>query len=367
VRILQCISSMDGGGAERQLAYLAGALRALEWDVHVALLAGGPNLERLRVSGAEIHRLRARHNYDPTILGQLIRVVRRVQPDVVETWMTQMDILGGLAAKVAGVPWILRERGSERAYPASLKHRCRTLVARGASAVISNSQGGDQYWKRRLSGRVRRYVVANALPLEEIDAAQSVLREESGIGPDERLVLYVGRLMPGKNVEVLLAALRLVVAEPGIVAVLCGEGPQRPSLEQSIARGGLAGRVRLAGYVPNVWPWLKRADAFVSVSLSEGQPNTVMEAMAAGCPVIVSDIPAHREFLDEESAVLVKPDVPEALAEAIAGVLAARDAVARRAAKARATAAGWSIGTVGRRHAEVYQDVLALSPGRRAG
>ena len=356
---------MNGGGAERQLAYLAGALEALDWDVHVALLAGGPNLERLRASGAEIHRLNARHNYDPAILGQLVRLVKRVQPDVVETWMTQMDILGGLAAKLAGAPWILRERGSERAYPASTKHRCRAVVARGASAVISNSHGGDEYWQRRLSEQVPRYVVANALPLEEIDASPPASREDTGIEPDERLVLYVGRLLPGKNVEVLLAALRLVVAEPGVVAVLCGEGSQRPSLEQAIARGGLAGRVRLAGYVPNVWAWLKRADAFVSVSLSEGQPNTVMEAMAAGCPVIASDIPAHREFLGEESAVLVKPDVPEAVAEAIAGVLAARGAAARRAAKARATVAAWSIAAVGRRHAEVYQDVLALRRGRR--
>jgi glycosyltransferase involved in cell wall biosynthesis len=357
---------MNGGGAERQLAYLAGALRALDWDVHVALLAGGPNLERLRVSGAEIHRLRARHNYDPTILGQLIRVVKRVQPDVVETWMTQMDILGGLAAKVTRVPWILRERGSERAYPASAKHRCRVIMARGASAVISNSQGGDRYWERRLPGRVQRYVVANALPLEEIDAALPVSIEESGIGPGERLVLYVGRLLPGKNVEVLVSALRLVVAEPRVMAVLCGEGPQRPSLLQSIDRSGLAGRVRLAGYVPNVWAWLKRADAFVSISLAEGQPNTVMEAMAAGCPVIASDIPAHREFLDEESAVLVKPDVPEAVAEAITGVLAAHDASARRSARARATATAWSIAAVGRRHADIYRDVLMLGPERPA-
>ena len=367
MRILQCISSMSGGGAERQLAYLAGELKKIGWEVHVALLSGGPNLERLRSGGAVIHTLGARNNYDPAIFGQLLRLMRRVRPDVVETWMTQMDILGGVAARLAGVPWILRERGSEPAYPATPKHRWRAFIGGGASAVISNSTGGDRYWESRVSGRVRRYVVPNALPLEEVESVRAAGREETGIEANERMVLYAGRLLPGKNVEVLLSALRLVLAEPGIVAVLCGEGPLRPSLERRLAEYGIADRVRLPGYVPNVWSWLKRADVFVSVSLFEGHPNTVLEAMACGCPLVVSDIPAHREFLDEERAVLVKPDLPAALAEAITGVLSGGEASARRVTKARTSAAQWPIATIAWRHAEVYREVLTHHRGRRPG
>lgn len=362
MRVLHCIPSMGGGGAERQLAYLAGELSRIGWDVHVALLAGGPNLERLRSSGAAIHSLAARSNYDPAILHGLFRLMRRVRPDLVETWMPQMDALGGAAARLAGVPWILRERSSEPAYAATPKHWWRTAVAGGASAVISNSNGGDQYWKSRLSARVRRYVVPNAVPVEEIESARSASADETGIDPKAHLVLYVGRLSPEKNLEVLLAALRLALADPGVVAALCGEGPLRPSLEQRLVEDGLANRVRLPGYVSEVWSWLKRATVFVSVSRFEGQPNAVLEAMACGCPVVVSDIPAHREILDGESALLVKPDLPGALAEALAGVLSAPEAAARRAARARARAAAWSIAAIGRRWVEVYQEVLA---GRR--
>jgi glycosyltransferase involved in cell wall biosynthesis len=364
MRILHCISSMGGGGAERQLAYLAGEHRRLGWDVHVALLSGGPNLERLRAGGAVVHHLTARGNYDPAILVQLVRLIRRVRPDVVETWIHQMDILGALAARLTRVPWILQERCSEPAYPPTSKHRWRVALAAGACAVISNSTGGDRYWQSRLSERVRRYVIPNALPLAEVESARAAGREETGVEPNERLVLHVGRLVPQKNLEVLLSALRRVLSDPRIVAVLCGEGPLRSALEQLLVEYGIADRVRLPGYVSNVWGWLKRADVFVSVSRFEGQPNAVLEAMACDCPVVVSDIPAHREFLDEESAALVNVDAPAALAEAITGALTENEAAIRRAARARATAAQWSIEAIGRRHADVYAEVLADHHGR---
>ena len=97
----------------------------------------------------------------------------------------------------------------------------------------------------------------------------------------------------------------------------------------------------------------------VSVGFFEGRPNAVLEAMACGCPLVVSDIPAHREFLDEGSALLVSPEVPAAIAQAIGSVLTAPDDAARRAKEARAKAAQWSNQAMARQYAHVYQEVLA--------
>src|SRR5688500_553473 len=83
-RVLHCIPGMGGGGAERQLAYLAEQLPRFGWDVHVALVGQGPNFERLRASGATLHVLESRSNYDPRLFLRLVRAVGRVQPDLVQ-------------------------------------------------------------------------------------------------------------------------------------------------------------------------------------------------------------------------------------------------------------------------------------------
>src|SRR5712692_2562881 len=96
MRILHCIPSMDGGGAQRQLAYLAAGLIQMGWEVHVALLSGGPNLDRLQASGAVIHKVSCTTNYDPGIPWQLRRLLHTIRPVLTQTWFRQMDILGGV-------------------------------------------------------------------------------------------------------------------------------------------------------------------------------------------------------------------------------------------------------------------------------
>jgi glycosyltransferase involved in cell wall biosynthesis len=367
--ILHCIPTIGGGGAERQLAYLAGELTTLGWDVHVALLAEGPNGERLKAGGAEIHRMTGAGNYDPRIFARLMGLMRALEPAIVQTWFVQMEIAGGLAARLMRVPWILSERSSELAHPPTLKNRFRARLASGASAIVANSWGGDRYWQARLASRIPRYVVPNALPLEEIARARPPGPEDTGLRPDDDVILYVGRFSPEKNLEVLVAALGLALARPRTVAVLCGEGPQRAAVERWLREQGIADRVRLLGFVPDVWGWMKRAAVLVSPSIFEGRPNVVLEAMACGCPLVVSDIAAHREFLDDASALLVKPDLPTALADAIVNVLSLREAAGRRADRARAKAAEWSVPVIGREYDRIYRDVLAggARAGRRAG
>ncbi len=358
---------MGGGGTERQVSYLAGELCRVGWDVHVATVSGGPNLDRLAASTVQRHRLTARSNHDPRIFAQLVRTMRAVRPDLVQVWLLQMEILGGLAATALRVPWIFSERCSAMAYPPTLKHRLRVLVANRAAAVVSNSADGDVYWRERLTGRVARYVVPNAVPIAEIDAEEPAGTDEMAIDAGQQIVMFVGRFSAQKNLDVLLPALRVVLAKPDTVAVLCGEGPLQATIERRLTEYGIRDRVRVSGYVKNIWPWMKRADVLVAPSLFEGQPNVVLEAMASGCPLVVSDIPAHRELLDESSALLVNPHEAAKLAEAILDVLSAPAAAKARAQKARARVAPLSICSVASRYAEVYDAVLAARRRARSG
>ncbi|HZG54336.1 MAG TPA: glycosyltransferase [Pyrinomonadaceae bacterium] len=358
MRIMYCIPTLEHGGAERQLSYLALELARKGHEIHVVFLRDGANLGRMRAGGVATHRLPAGGNHDPKIFLGLLRLIRKIRPDIIQTSLPQMDVLGGAAALTTGTRWVLKESSSAPAYPAHWKSSLRASLTKRADAIVSNSQAGDAYWGAK-GGAPPRYVIPNGLPLDEIAAAQPApapadLRFE----PDEKLLLYAGRMDSGKNVETLIVALSRVANEVPLTALLCGDGVLKPRLEGLAAELGLKHRVVFSGYVSNLWALMKRADAFAFLSRFEGCPNVVLEAMACGCPLIVSDIPAHREILDDRSACFVDPDEPEAIAEALTTTLLFGDAARARAVAAQAKVAERTIGGMAERYEQLYLGVI---------
>ena len=364
-RVLQLVPSLGGGGAETQLAYLCAELVQRNWRVDVLHLAGGPNSERFRSSGAAIHTLPSRGNYDPSILWKLRREIRDLKPDLVQTWIPMMDTLGGVSARMQGVPWVLSERNSPLMFPRTLKLRLRDQVARGASAVVSNSAGGDAYWATVLPDRVLRAVVGNALPLDEIDTARPAVEIGFGLDDSRPLILYLGRFNAHKNIAILVDALARVVAETDAVALLCGIGPELEPIRARISDAGIAARVVAPGFAPQPISLLKRASIAISLSRYEGMPNSVMEAAAAGCPQILSDIAAHRAILDDSTAEFVDPNSAESVAEAMIAVFRNPEASARRAATARERSRAWSIANLVSGYEQIYEKALKRSERSR--
>jgi glycosyltransferase involved in cell wall biosynthesis len=349
MRILHLIPTLGGGGAERQIAALAGGLRAAGCDVHVGIVSAGSNLAPVEAAGATAHRIRTNGNYDPLLPLRIAGLIRRVRPHVVQTWLTQMDVAGGLAAIATRTPWIISERTHKIYYPRDLKHGARRFLGRFARAIVANSAGGLEYWDHT---RVKRVVIPNALPLAGIEAAA---RNEEDFGACA-VLLFVGRLDPAKNLDNVIDAFATVVQRRDAVALLCGEGPLAADVHAHIARSGAGDRIRMLGFRDDVWGLMKRADALLAPSWFEGQPNAVLEAMACGCPLVVSDIPAHRAFLDDSTALFAPPADAAALARQLEQALDDRPAAARRAAEAKAGVAEWSIERVSAAYLRVYQE-----------
>jgi glycosyltransferase involved in cell wall biosynthesis len=341
------------------LTYLAKELVQTHWEVHVAYVHSGPNLDRLQQTGATLHRLKAFGNYDPQILARLLTTIRKVDPDIVQCWLLQMEVLGGLASVLTRTPWVFSERSSEQAYPSSFTSWLRVKMGLMASVVVPNSEGGERYWRTRARDRVPCRIIRNGLPLNEIANAPRATAEEAGIAPGDRLVLNAGRFGAEKNFEAFLRAFRLVVDHRPARALCCGDGPLRQELERLVAESDLRDRVRIVGYAPNLWSLLKRADVTVSVSWFEGTPNVVLEAMACGCPLVVSDIAAHRELLDEQAAILVDPSDPRKIADAIGEVLSDPQTAAQRARVAYDRVQRYSVSAVARQYADLYRDIAA--------
>ncbi|MFH1902560.1 MAG: glycosyltransferase [Candidatus Omnitrophota bacterium] len=357
MKILHLIPSLSGGGAERQLSYLAPELVRMGHDVHIAYSKDGPCKPEL--PGVVLHKLKSRSNYNPYLLWQLVRLIWRIRPDIIHTWILQMDILGGMAAKLNRVPWIFREPVSGMAYPLTWKYHLRVRVGSGASAIVSNSLGGDEYWKTKLPYS-RRYVVPNGLPVQEIDITPAAL--PAGLAMSEApIVLYAGRMEKvQKRLKAFLEALACVRKQQNVLGVLCGEGPQRGELEGLRHKLGLDGYVHFTGHLPavSVWALMKKASVFVSLSAYEGCPNSVMEAMACNCPLVLSDIPAHREILNESCALFVDPSNIQHTADAIMHALCDANASKVRALIAKQKTLEWSIAGMARNWERVYQELI---------
>ncbi|HKQ52025.1 MAG TPA: glycosyltransferase, partial [Pyrinomonadaceae bacterium] len=231
--------------------------------------------------------------------------------------------------------------------------RLRLALGRRADAVVSNSAGGDAYW--RAAWARERHVIPNAVPFDEIAGAGPLGRAaEPRLAPGEKMVLFAGRMDKGKNVEGLVAALARIAGEVPFVAVLCGDGPRRPDLERLAGGLGLGRRLLFPGYVSNLWHLMKRADAFVSLSRFEGCPNVVLEAAACGSPLIVSDIPAHRELFDGRGALFVDPDDAAGAAEALKATLMCGHTAHERAQVARARVTGMSVEATAQIYERLY-------------
>ena len=348
MRVLHCIWRMGGGGAERQLGYVVEGQVSRGWDVHVAVVFDGANDAHLSATGCRIHRIGGHGRFDPMIAVRLLRLIRRLRPAVIQTWLTQMDILAGGVATLLRRPWVLSERSREEAYRGSVLGWLRARIGRRADACVANSEGGREYWARMGVEARRLHVVPNGTPVDAIDAAPPLPRPRTG----EALVVSVGRFSEEKNPLLLLEALALLMRRRPVRAVLCGDGPMRRDIESRAASLGIGDRLTLAGFVSNVWSWLKAADVMVTVARFEGHPNGVLEAMACGVPLVVSDIPAHRAFLDEAAARFVGED-PRQVADALeAAIDGGRPTEQTRCARARVME--FSIDNVVQRYEEVY-------------
>ncbi len=358
LRIMMVTHSLRAGGAERQLGYLARGLEERGHRVAVAVLRGPEGPASANDLRGPVCRPAGRGNYDPRLLFRIWRTIRRERPDLIQTWNPQTDILGGAAAVFAGCPWIIREPISGDFYRSGWKPRLRRLLAARASAVIANSAGGRRYWLERYPGKFLA-VVRNGLPLEAIREVEPVARERLGLNPGQKLVLYAGRLTRQKRVDLILDAFSRIGPDPDAVLVICGEGEEEERLKNQAQELGLARRVRFEGVQApeRVWALMKSADLFVSFSDFEGMPNTVMEAMACGTSLLVSDIPAHREILDENAAALVDQGDAPAAAAALESLLSDCSAGLRRlrTAAARQTAMSWSISEMVSGYEKIYR------------
>ncbi len=331
MKILHLIYSLEVGGAEVDLVAKSRRLvQAHGCGVTIAcLLARGELAVQAEAAGIRVLGPLMRGRRDVCIVPRLVGLMRRERYDVVHSHMFASNLLGCLAATLAGVPGIFATVQLIADREARWQILTDRLLQHKMAAMIASSQAVRHSFIRRGIHPAKIRTIYNCVDLSRfasVDRAAARRATRQAFGWDEGcfVVGAVARLERVKGLEVLIQAAEAVtVALPQARFLVVGDGPQRAALSAQVRRLGLEGRVILAGRrndVPQVLPAL---DLFVLPSLSEALGIAAIEALASGLPVVASRVGGLPEVVVHgETGWLVPPGDAARLAEAILYVAA---------------------------------------------
>jgi glycosyltransferase involved in cell wall biosynthesis len=309
------------------------------------------DLGQIRFTAVEI-AARPRVRGDLRAIARLRRLLAAWRPDIVHAHGLRAGALAAIAVafirptaydKKPALVVTVHNAPPSGGTTGAVYHVLELIVARNADSVLCVSADLEQRMRAAGARRVGRALVPAPAPApaaqpEDVSAeTRAAIRAEFGAGPDQAIVLAVGRLAPQKAFGVLLdAAARWDDIEPRPLLVIAGEGPLAAGLRSRAASLGIP--VRFAGHRHDVPALLAAADVFVLPSVWEGQSLVLQEALRAAVPIVATRVGGTPDLTGEDAAILVPPADPESLADAVRTVLAdpALAARLRQAAAARA-------------------------------
>lgn len=375
IRVLTIIESGTVTGPSRNILEFAKMARSADADlpaVEVTILTHrrGPVENALEVAAREaglpLITIAERGRWDRGVLPQLVKAIREHSPDILETRNVKAHFL-------------VRKLGMQRAYPwVAWNH--------GYTAMTWLDRTYNQLDRWSLRGVYRMVTVCRpfadklvdlGVPREKITIlhnavkpfiappaeAVAQLRRRFAIGEDEAVVLSIGRLSSEKGHADLIRAGALLTKMPDVPPfriVIVGDGPERESLRSLVSQCGMEQRVTLAGFQHDTKPYYAMATVVAVPSHSEGSPNVVLEAMAAGLPIAANRVGGVPEILQEGvTGLMVQARNPEAMAQAMLRILLDEELRKRLGSAARERAlADYTPEAYRRRLVEFYQATL---------
>jgi glycosyltransferase involved in cell wall biosynthesis len=328
MRILHLINTLSAGGAELHLLALCRYLKQHGVEMVVAYLREQVKDSRsLRLDfereGIRVVRLQPDAPYDVRCVVALARLLKGEQPAILHTHLPRADLAGAFGHLLyPSVAWVC---SIHAIYDQSWSGRWTlplfNAIWRRADVVVAISYAvKDWLVRERRVPPDKVTVIHYGIEPERFVRSKGVVREVWSL--DERAVVgSIGRLEPGKGHDCLIQAMPTVLARvPNASLVIAGHDPwgYGQTLQALIAGLGLHSRVRLVGFQDDISSFLDALDVFALASRSEGFGQVVIEAMAAGKPVVASRIPPLTEtVVDGETGLLVEPERPQAFAQAI--------------------------------------------------
>ena len=346
-------------GGPQQVLYLVSALADKGIDGLLVCPRGSGMDAAARAAGIAVRNLACAFDLDPAFALRLRHLIRAERPDVVHCHSRRgADLMGGLAARLAGVPAVVSRRvdNVEPAWLAKLRYRPfrRVIAISDAVATALDRQGVDP-------GKIVR--IRSAVAADGMDGAPDCarFRQEFGLPGDALVIVAAGQLIPRKGHRDLVAAFAgLAKAVPAARLLIFGTGPLEGALRRQVEALGLDAVVSLPGFRHDLDRFLGCCDILAHPAHAEGLGVVVLKAAAAGVPVVAAAAGGLTEAVaDGETGLLVPPGDPAALEAALA-TLAAYPAL-----RAQLGAAGrermqkaFAVATMAEQHVALYESVI---------
>ena len=304
--VVHLINSLYGGGMERRFRLLVGG----NDQSRVIYVKSGDYDSSNEFNKSQLYKIPMKSSYDLLFLYKTLKLIRQIKPDIIQSWSLQMNVIGGLISFITRIPHVMIEPNSPQEdvdfERYKIKQKLKQLFARYA-IVVSNSIAGKSYWDRfaKKSILVRNGVTFNSPSSLNVD---SLLYELSKL----QYFLVVSRLNTTtlhKNLEFIFKAYNSFSLEyPDFRLVICGSGELESHYKKLASNLGVLDKLIFVGLKTNdeIRFLMKSAIGLISMSSYEGMPNVLLEAAASRCPLIISNIPAHREFISYKSANYVE-------------------------------------------------------------
>jgi glycosyltransferase involved in cell wall biosynthesis len=362
-RILHIIPTLDRAGAEKQLALLVAGLPRERFEPHVCCLTrGGPLEADLRAAGIPVTIIGKRWKADPLAYVRLKQHIRSLQPALVHSWLFAANAYGRAAALACGVPKIVAGERCADFWKSGWQFTIDRRLARRTDRIIVNSTGTREFYIRHRLPEQKFVTIPNGVPpAGSTDCSRAAMLAEFKLPDDARVVGVVGRLWPQKRVKDLIWAADLLhLMQTNLRVLILGDGPQRRMLERFTALIGGEDFVRIVGHREDAARFIPHFDVLWNGSEYEGQSNAVLEAMAAGVPVVASDIPGNRELVVDNETGFLQPVGSRAGFTSSTDRLLQDAELARRLGEAarRRTAEQFSVEKLIERHVSLYEDLL---------
>ncbi|MEZ4735136.1 MAG: glycosyltransferase [Caldilineaceae bacterium] len=323
ISVLHLITELSIGGAQMVLLRLLANLDREHFTVTVACLYNGDGAvaQQIRDLGIPVVDLGMKRKWRLDAFFRLWRLLRRVRPQVLHTWMFHANLPGRLIGRLAGIPVII---GSEHTMGQESRRRLllNRLTAGLVDKVICVSPQVADFARRHIGlPESKLATIANGVEVERfaLSLTQAEARQRFQLPVEGVVVGAVGRPRPVKGYRYLIDAFQLCrPTQFPLYLVFVGNGPERPALIEQVQRAGLTERVFFLDDQQEIPAVMAALDLLVLPSLWEGMPMVALEAMAAGLPVIATAVGGTPDVvIHNETGLLVPPADPSALAAAI--------------------------------------------------